>query len=317
MSNNTTTTTGHFEGYEEFKRMIYRWMCLFVFAGFAGVVMNTMTVIVFIFNKTLHRRSFYCLVNLALADMMYSIARSVHYFNIFSWPVGRKMDVVIYEIFSDFFGYSFYTAVFSLLLVSLDRVFATFFPFRHLTLNIGCYFVAFAFGWLCPVFYYVIPSLYFYTSFTRAERLAYNWFSRTFNLALIILNFFCYISIFVKVKLHGRFQQEQSSIQIRQRREQHLVVTLFIVTMLSLVTLLPFSVSLLFSVRFKSREPHYFIAWLQLFNSIVNPVLYVFRIKEFRKAIVNLFSKCKCHKYQIHPASTITTGSRNKSGMDG
>jgi hypothetical protein len=42
---------------------------------------------------------------------------------------------------------------------------------------------------------------------------------------------------------------------------------------------LPFNVRLLF-------------VWMQLINSLINPILYILRMKDFRKAVFHLVTKC-------------------------
>jgi hypothetical protein len=84
-----------------------------------------------------------------------------------------------------------------------------------------------------------------------------------------------------------------------------MAVTLFIVTILSLMTLLPFFGYILTIDAIRQSIPDnvsQFTSLLQITNSLINPVVYVFRMRDFRKALFRLVCKCsRDRQHLIHP----------------
>lgn len=112
---------------------------------------------------------------------------------------------------------------------------------------------------------------------------------------VISVSYVSYVSIFIKARRSPRHLQNH----VADRRERKLTVTLLIVTLVSLQTWLPNAVFFLVVVIDNetfwglSYLSHFhmsvaFIA-LSLCNSLVNPIVYTMRIREFRVAIWNLF----------------------------
>lgn len=86
-----------------------------------------------------------------------------------------------------------------------------------------------------------------------------------------------------------------SSLPNREHRETQLAITLLLVSIVFLITWLPFKV-LNFIYTFdkdhaKTLSYHYVLAskLLHYFNSLVNPLIYAFRIPDFKRGLKNLF----------------------------
>ena len=77
-------------------------------------------------------------------------------------------------------------------------------------------------------------------------------------------------------------------------RETRLAKTLFIITAASLLTWLPFQIHglLVYFGGIEIRPYFYFIKLLQFSNSLVNVIIYPFRISEFKNAFLQMFRCC-------------------------
>ena len=111
-----------------------------------------------------------------------------------------------------------------------------------------------------------------------------------------------YSSIAVKF-LCGAHPQHHGAVN----RQRKLTVTLFIMTIASLLMRLPFAVFIYFfsyflpkgGIKFLSTKEIYRLTLsftiLYMMNSLVNPIVYTIRIPEFREALLLLF---KCQRRQ-------------------
>lgn len=270
------------------------WVVMFAILGFLIVTSNLVTVTTFVINRHLRRHSVYCLINLAVADMMYGgfeTAYQICFIGFYFLGYEFDIDLVVGTALATATAHLLFTCLLSLVLVSLGRVYATFFPFRHRILRLRTYIFLFAITWISPL------PVYFYKYVPR-EVLTNICIIFLISLIIIIIS---YTSIFIKVKRQDQVvhqyqhHQLQTDIQRTQRRERELAKTLFIVTVISLLTWLPYIIMYILPQKVYHDIPfnvRFLFAWIQPVNSLVNPILYVLRLKDFRKAFFHLLTKC-------------------------
>ena len=131
------------------------WCVAFSTEALAVVIFNLLTVIIFVINRRLRKRKFYLLLNLAIADfivgavaMPYFLYTTGGYYALWKiqWMSGHHIACNFLDIFSAF------SSIISLVVVSLERLFATFWPFRHRALHRKVYFVSIALIWVLATF---------------------------------------------------------------------------------------------------------------------------------------------------------------------
>lgn len=114
-----------------------------------------------------------------------------------------------------------------------------------------------------------------------------------FVIPLGIMNF-SYLKIFQTVKVHTKrvrshsFGEDQSPFL----NERRIIVTLFIILAVFLACWSPFSVLTIYATLAGSELPRHFSVaayWLGFLNSAMNPVIYAFRTKEFRRGYRQIF----------------------------
>jgi len=171
----------------------------------------------------------------------------------------------------------------NLSLISLERLHATLFPFRHCLITKRLYFKIIVGSWLVSFFLaIVLPIL-------PQGALPYAWAS--FGAVTLIVLAVCYIIIIVNVQRRPHSQHHGSI-----HTERKLSVTLLMVTGASVLTILPLAVYKSIPVDLPKKlsntsgvdiDAVLFVIYLA--SSIVNPL--AIRMQGFRKAIRNLVCK--------------------------
>ena len=277
------------------------WLTVFMTESVAIVTLNILTIIVFIKNRGLRKRSMYLVINLVVADMFVGGYVQVLAFfvagvrcNFWQYKLSylRLWGSVINAVSNTFT----FTSITNLAAISLERLHATFRPFKHRLVKKWVFGGTVAFIWVTTGLYSIAlevirklgdQNLYSY--------LVVSYLS-FFSICLFSI-FVSYVSIAVKINCVARPQHHGAA-----SREKKLTKTLFIMTVVSLMLWLPLVVLLYldwlgnFSVTSLPLSTlfhlNYAILFLYYANSLVNPILYTFRMPEFKRALVSLL-RCR------------------------
>ena len=247
-------------------------------------IINVITITAFARHRHLRKRSTYLVMNLTVADLLVDVVTGplfmfYHQENendnkVCTWPGSIICAIQLtFPIASEV----------NLSLISLERLHATLFPVRHCLITRCVYFKMIIACW--------------FTAFTLAfvillsqEALPYAWAS--FSAVTLLVLAVSYIIIIVNVQSNPHSQHGGSI-----HKERKLSVTLFIVTGVSVLTILPMAIfsSMPVDVKKKWRSAssvhvHHILIVIHIANSIVNPLVYAIRMREFRKALNNLVS---------------------------
>ena len=270
------------------------WLTVFMTESVAIVTLNILTIIVFIRNRDLQKRSMYLVINLAVADMFVGGFSEV--INVFHegvicnfWHYNLSyFGVSVMNAVTDTF---FLTSITNLAAISLERLHATFRPFKHRLLKKWAFGVIVSAIWITAGLY----STAFQVILKLVDENQVYYLGVSFFYFLSICLFFIfvsYVSIAVKINCGARPQHHGTAT-----REKKLTKTLFIMTVVSLMLCLPYVVFLYLdwlggssvSTSFHLRNASVF---LYNANSLVNPILYAFRMPEFKRALVSLL-RCR------------------------
>ena len=273
------------------------WLTVYMTESIAIVIVNFLTAIVFIKTRGLRKRSMYLVINLAVADMF--VGGYVGAWNFFNTGVGCNFwqnnlsylglwPSVIYAVYNTFI----LTTITNLAAISLERLHATFRPFKHRLLKKWVFGGAVALIWVTAGLYSIACQVILkLVDWSQILYLLVSYLT-LFSICLFFI-FVSYVSIAVKINCGARPQHHGAA-----SREKKLTKTLFIMTVVSLMLWLPFVVlnylfwngyssvtSLSLSTRFRLT---YAFQFLYFANSLVNPILYAFRMPEFKRALVSL-----------------------------
>jgi len=280
------------------------WMTVGLTESVAIVTLNLCTIIVFITNRNLRKRSTYLVINLAVIDMFVGGIAVYVLFHIpgvecklWNWhSTAVGIEIYILEL-STFFVFG---SLINITIIALERVHATFCPFNHRVLKKRVYRLIIAVVWvisgLITIAYLLLGQL---------EKGYYSfYFYITFISLCLLIVCVSYSSIVIKVRCGAQPQHHGAT-----SREIKLTMTLLIVTVASLLLNLPFVIgrvlvfsnfeifeSLSFSVSYHLNN---ILLVLFLANSLVNPILYAIRMSEYRSTLLAFFSKRTQQQRQV------------------
>lgn len=282
------------------------WLALFLSESIAIVTLNVVTLIVFLKNRSFRKRSMYLVINLAVADMLVGGISVIMTF----FVSGVKCDLWGYKSTGSerwdnlMMGLQWFFPAFclaNLAMISLERLHATFFPFRHRVTKKWVFGVFITVIWASTLL--LFSALFLFQNFKEfgSQYLVYVWGS-AISICLFVI-FVSYASIVVKISCGAHPQHHGAA-----SRERKLTKTLFIVTLVSLLTWLPYIVVSLLDVATDIMSSLPTLVYVRLYlafmflldaNSFVNPILYTIRMPEFRRALVLLF---RCRSQQVQAA---------------
>ena len=267
----------------------------------AIVILNLITIIVFTKKRHLHRRSKFLVINLAIVDFLVGLVSvpalamiRVWYFcyaRDYNDAQTREYKILVLVILRDLFPL---TSLVNLAAISLERLHATFFPFKHRFTKKWVYGVIISSTWLVAPFCETSLSvLHFYLKRDTSISLMVSLIWYVFFLSIIC---FSYISLFIKVR-YGHNPQHHGATN----RDRKLTITLIWVTFASLLSWLPFFVVTTLryfnkdiSNTLSNRSYFYFTSAMYMsfgVNSLANPLVYAVRMPEFRAGLVKIFRK--------------------------
>ena len=275
------------------------WFALFLTESVAIVTVNLLSIIIFIKNSNLRTRAMYLVINLTVADNFVGGISSIFLFEILGYDcqivtVGSNTapegNITLFV-----FRWFPLTSLTSIAVISLDRMHATFRPFRHRNIKKWVYWVTIGAIWVLAAVMSTVITLVYLRFGMQVPLPLYLWLSYCCLCLLVIC--VSYTSIAVRYWCAVRPQHHGAT-----SRQRKLTVTLLIMTIVSLLLWLPYLIFTFViltgrrSLSFQQMMRVRFILLLLFYtNSFVNPIIYTIRIPEFRKALIALFT---CQKRQ-------------------
>ena len=298
MATNTINSTSNISYEQTISNTISTSDCIsWFFVGIteclAIVILNIITIIVFVKQRQLQRRSTYLIIHLAIVDLLVGAV---------SAPVitVQEMSYFCYEwkyhtIILHFDNLFPLTSVVSLAVISLERLHATFRPFNHRVIKKWVYGITISAIWLITV------CGQSFLAFSNPVVTVELFTKLTYWLVSLFVICVSYISICIKVRCSANPQRHGAT-----NRERKLTATLIWVTLVSLLTWLPYAVFLcLLSFHtkamsnFLSERSFFYINMALLVlvgaNSLANPVVYAIRLPEFKAGVVKIFHRAPNH----------------------
>ena len=271
------------------------WLVVFSIAGVIITTINALTVIIYLLEQRLRKRTMYLVISLAVADMCVggislTIQVSISGFSCGLWKIDPPPKGVWPSILIGVLFVFPMASVINLAAISLERTHATFRPFQHRLLKKWVFGAAVAAVWITAV----LSASYIYLDvfFTLSGPGEFYSYLSIISFCFIVIAV-SYASIVAKM-LCGTLPQHQRAIS----RERKLTKTLFIVTLVSCMLFSPyiiscfliFSKTTFFSYSSQTLHSRFFFVSLAYVNSMVNPILYTLRIPEFKRALVSLLA---------------------------
>ena len=279
------------------------WLPVLILECLAIVILNIITIIVFVRQRQLRRHSTYLIIHLAIVDLLVGavsgpllIDNRLYYCDLprfpassYNWSIHLKFAVQhLFPV----------TSLVNLVFVSLERLHATLRPFRHRFVKKWIYGVIITVIWLTTTARESVQIV------LKEEGISNFYIDSTLYLPFYLISIFlicvCYILIVVKVRC-SRHPYHHGAASIRERK---LTGTSLMVALVSLLSWLPLIIYLV-SENFTELSLRSFfhirmtLTSIFLMNSIVNPVIYAMRMPEFRAGVSQIF--CRAANPAIQP----------------
>ena len=274
-------------------------VCWILTITVAVVAVNLLSIVLFVKNSNLRTRAMYLVINLTVADMFVggiAIFDVVFQFLLY----GCESENILQSFFKrEWQAVSFttinmwlpLTSVTGIAVISLDRMHATFRPFRHRNIKKWAYGVTIAGVWiLTAVTVIPYPLIGLCGNLQQQWQLVFPSYI-LFSYCCLCLIVICVSYTSIALKFWCGTRPPSHGAANRQRK---LTVTLFITTLVSLLLLLPYVIYIFVSLSVIRSLVTFFRLLLSLTliyhtNSLVNPIIYTIRILEFRRALLMLF----------------------------
>ena len=283
------------------------WLAAFIIEFSVIFLLNAFTLAIYTRNRHLRKPSTYLIINLTVADLLVGTV-----FVLSSFFVQDKLKQAlswqsfVYSTSKNLFPAA---SLANISLISLERLHATLFPFRHCLIGRRVYLTTIFCSWL---FSLTLSSVFSLLDLrVSLATFPYGRASYIF-LSLLILTV-SYVIIISTVKNNPPSPNAGPALS----KERKLTVTLFTVTVVSVLTILPFVIWIVIAHHIQSELCHavflrieFSFVLLYLFNSIINPLIYAIRMQEFRKSATKLF----CTKtLELAPVQPLTLHVRTQA----
>ena len=278
------------------------WSAIVISELFVILIINAITITAFARSRHLRKRSTYLIINLTVADLLVgAITGPLLIFHDFEENHGFEWPEFFCSVFADTFPIA---SQVNLCLIALDRFHATLFPFRHCLLTKWLYFKIIVGSWFIATLLSVLVAGLMYLNEPHSDGVSYAWASISVLTLLVLIASYVIIILNVQSSPHS----EHHGIIYTERK---LSVTLFIVTGVSVLTILPWAIYNSIPVdkqkelsNTSSVDIDDVLVVIFIASSIVNPLVYAIRMQEFRKAIGDIFCKSTepsiVHPFQLH-----------------
>ena len=232
------------------------WLTVFSIEAVAIVTLNALTIIVYLKERSLRKRSMYLVINQAFADMLTGVSIFICFpiwaYILELWTINPPLsDELILGIWV-LANISPGASLINLGAMSLERTHATFRPFKHRLVKKKIFVAAAAIIWIAAGASStgIVLLLSNISLFSKRGRIIYISYI-SFSLLCLLTIIVSYSSIAIKI-MYGTQSHHRSATN----RGRKLTKTLFIVTVVSLLLTLPFPiVHLCFSLQLYTYTP--------------------------------------------------------------
>ena len=268
------------------------WFAVFLIESVAIVLVNLLSITLFMKTRNLRTLAMFLVINLTIADMLVGGFSSIRLFKL----LGLGCDIVNISltkegsnIISFFFYWFRLSSLTSIAAISLDQLHATLRPLGHRVIKKWVYGVIIAGVWVLTA---IISTAIVIVRLLGEERWHSFYLWQSYNCLCLFFICVSYASIVVKC-LCGAHPQHHGAASTQRK----LTVTLFIMTIVSLLMWLPYVIvtfvysktARMESYQTKLRVQYSLLAFSHI-NSLANPIVYTIRMPKFRKALLILFN---------------------------
>ncbi|XP_020625245.1 adenosine receptor A2a-like [Orbicella faveolata] len=267
------------------------------------IVGNIFTIFVFWKNRSRLKRTSFLLINLTVADLFVGFTEPIASgpFDIAGHLEETSVNIARNTNISTAFQVTFsFTSVFFLALISLERAYALIWPFRHRVASTKGYIYSAIFAWVAGLSAGTLALLAVYNILDF-----FHWIAAFGFVLVLCLVTICVSYLAIRTRLNCRVPviNGPHNRQNEQQQNAKLARTLFLVITASLLFWVPSIVVYCIHYRCSKCLPLLVFRSCNLFrlaNSLVNPIIYSFRIPMFRETFKRVKLCKQSKKYTIN-----------------
>ena len=185
-----------------------------------------------------------------------------------------------------------FASIANLVAISIERMHVTLCPLRHLFLKKWVYSIIIVVIWVTAAIREATQIALMTHGHPELEMILNSTLYTPFYVIAVALICISYVSIFVKIRRSPLPYLQRNGVINRERR---ITSTLFIVTVVSLLALLPVIVYLFVTTFIHPLRPYFHARMIVLVlffgNSLANPIIYAMKMQGVRAGLVELFSR--------------------------
>ena len=294
-----------------FPSTVIAFIVIYTLEAFIIIVGNTFTIFVFWTQRSQLKRTYSILINLAVSDLLVGITEPI----LLGTAKIAKMTAIpgkeksFTNPSSAFQILASSTSVLFLALISLERVYSVLWPVHHRTTSTRSYIFVITAVWGLGFCFFGLSVLSLYH--TKLER---KYVILTINVCRFMA-LFAICGSYLQIRSKWRSNAiPGGEIHARQTAERNLRLsrTVFIVIAVSLVFWLP--ATIVYTAKDFCRPPCVrpiamsVVNVLHLANSMVNPIVYSFRMLIFKNTLNEFWRRCRRNSDSIEPVQVTERG---------
>lgn len=263
--------------------------------GSSGNIFVCLTVL---FTPSLRVVSNYCIVNLAVADLVVTILTQPLVISILVGKLDGKCYVRA-EHAARFIGnLSCAVSILTLATMSFDRCFVILKPMKYKTIVTPTFLKSIlASYWFSAL---IVPAL---DAFVE-DKLVYIYFILSGIIVMYSVVIICYSAIFITVQKQNSLRQRelQNHQAVNREKDKRLAKTIALVIGFFTIFWLPFGYHIATSPQNNYGVSYIAPVTASFANSAINPIIYFYRNKGFRDALIRIIIKnCRFRRNTVTP----------------
>lgn len=276
------------------------WSMCFGLIAFLTIVGNSLSISILL-KKRLRKRCHYLLIDLAIADLLVGLF-TIPIYIITVMSEEKLVSRLVLDCVDMFTGFC---SIFTLAVISLERLNAIARPFRHRQLSSHSYIIAMVTPWVLSL---IVTSTRLLLGFSVMK--IYHF--------VIVVIISLSTPLLIYCTSYGIIWRKQASrLQngITARSEVKLSKTLLLITGTFVSTWLPFQVLVIVlnmcsPCKSVPAVVVYTIKLLQFGNSFSNCIIYCLRMQVYRNALLDILARCRCSlttRRELYPLTDAPT----------
>lgn len=280
------------------------------------IIGNTLAIIVFTRTKLLRKRTNYFLLCLAIADIMVgliSLPMFIHILVVYTQGGSKTLNKLVTQVPTALDIFTGFASVFALTIISLERLYSVALPNWHRTTPSYVYCI------LLTIIWTMAGVLLSFRIFRDEDTISENTMLYvtiiTFCICMVVICL-AYIGIWIKVvkRMHEKTKKTLE-------KDKRLAMTLFLVTAIFVMTWMPFQgmnvyISLSDVCDMSCTKEILVLVYLtklmQYANSFINPIIYTFKMPDFRRVLLSLLGR-RSYGASTRATSRMLTDKRKRA----